>query len=72
VRINRNNDLSLADDEKTYWVHKVVRGIKCRQIVELDLYFDAQRRLSRSEVKDGALVDHAAYEAWTAKHTSQS
>lgn len=66
VRINRMNDISLADDGETYWVRKSVRGTKCRQTAELELYFDRNRKLSSSEVTDGDLVDAHAYEAWMA------
>ncbi|MCC6614661.1 MAG: hypothetical protein IT320_14365 [Anaerolineae bacterium] len=66
VRINRMNDISLADDGETFWVHKSVRGIKCRQTAELDIYFDRNRKLANSEIKDGDLVDARAYEEWMA------
>lgn len=66
VRVDRNNDLSLSDDNKSYWVRKGVRGVKCRQTVELELYYDANRRLTGSELKGGVLVDEAAYQAWLA------
>jgi hypothetical protein len=68
VRINRNNDLSLADDGKTFWVHKVVMGTKSFQRVELDLYFNQNRQLSSSEVSGGDLVKEADYQAWVAAH----
>ncbi|HVU15090.1 MAG TPA: hypothetical protein VHD90_27640 [Phototrophicaceae bacterium] len=64
VRINRNNDLSLADDGKTLWVHKVVMGQKCFQRVELDLYFNQSRQLTNSEISGGELVKEADYQAW--------
>ncbi|MCL4249647.1 MAG: hypothetical protein KJ065_16000 [Anaerolineae bacterium] len=67
VRINRMNDLSLADDGKSYWVHKVVRGIKCRQTVDLNLYFDSNKRLTNTEIENGDLVDVSAYDEWMAQ-----
>lgn len=66
VRVNRLNDLSLTDDGKSYWVHKLVRGVKCRQQVELDLYFDGNRRLKNSELSGGTLVTEAEYNEWVA------
>ncbi len=48
VRINRNNDLSIADDGKTLWVRKVVQGTKCFQTAELSLYFNQSRQLTSS------------------------
>jgi hypothetical protein len=72
VRIDRNNDLSMSDDGGSYWVHKVVRGVKCRENVELDLFFDANRRLTDTQVKNGELVNEDAYRAWSAAQTPQS
>jgi DNA-binding beta-propeller fold protein YncE len=70
VRVNRYNDLSVQDDGKTLWAHKSVRGVKCRQGVELDLYYDSNRRLINSEVSGGALVTQADYDEWTAKQNA--
>ncbi len=64
VRVDRNNDLSLADDGSTYWVRKGVRGTKCRQPVELTIYFDSSRRLTSTDAQNGVLVTHADYTAW--------
>jgi hypothetical protein len=72
VRVDRNNDLSLTDDSKGYWVRKGVRGVKCRQNVELELYYDSNRRLVNSELKGGELVDEAAYDAWMAQQATQA
>lgn len=66
VRINRNNDLSLADDGKTFWVHKVVMGTTSFQRVELDLFFDKNRQLTDSDVSGGDLVKKADYDNWMA------
>jgi hypothetical protein len=63
VRVHRYNDLS-ERDEGGYWAHKVIRGTKCPQNVELDLYYDTNRKLTNHTVANGALVDAAAYEAW--------
>jgi len=67
VRIDMRNDLSQTDDGSQLWVHKYVRGNVCFQQVELDLYFDANRNLSNSEVQGGALVTEADYQAWIEK-----
>jgi hypothetical protein len=66
VRIDRNNDLSLSDDGKNHWVHKVVMGSKCFQRAELDVYFNSNRQMSSSEVSGGDLVKQADYDAWVA------
>lgn len=64
LRVNRLNDLSQTDDGNGYWVHKVVRGVKCRQQVELDLYFDSNRKHNNTEAKGGVMVTVSDYEAW--------
>jgi hypothetical protein len=66
VRIDSRNDLSLADDNRTYFVIKTVRGTTytCTRSAELRLSFDANRRLQNTEVIGGTLVDQAAYLAW--------
>jgi hypothetical protein len=68
VRIDRNNDLSLADDNSTYWVHKTVRGTtyKCMRSAELEAHFDSHRNLRSAEVSGGDLVTQAEYDAWLA------
>jgi len=70
VRVHRYNDLSVQDDGQTLWTHKSVRGVKCRQPVELDLYYDSNRRLINSEVSGGALVTEADYNEWIAKQNA--
>lgn len=72
VRINRNNDLSLTDDGSGYLVRKHVRGVKCRQGVELDLYYNSKRQLVNAEVAGGVLVTEADYEAWLAQQREET
>lgn len=69
VRIDKNNDPSLADDG-TFFVTKTVRGssYKCTRSAELHLYFDQQRRLQNSDVTGGALVTAEDYAAWVAQN----
>ncbi|MBW4438099.1 MAG: hypothetical protein KME04_13235 [Pleurocapsa minor GSE-CHR-MK-17-07R] len=71
LRINLANDLSEADEGPGLFVHKVVRGVKCRQNVEVDLIFDDKRRLLEQHITDGAFVDAAAWEAWEKASTGQ-
>ncbi len=70
MRIDRNNDLSLTDDNKSYVVHKLARGTKCFQTVEVDLYFDSNRRLVNSELLHGTLVTEDDYLAWIEQTTT--
>lgn len=75
VRVNPNNDLSLIDGDEgetksgaeQYHVRKMVRGEKCRTIVELELFYDAKRRFTHHTVRDGAVVTEAEYQAWQAQ-----
>jgi hypothetical protein len=66
VRVDRNNDLSLSDDGSTYFTHKYARGTKCRQAVEMTLYFSMERQFVNSDIDKGALVEKADYDAWIA------
>jgi len=68
VRIDSNNDPSLADDNTTYFVRKMVRGTsyQCNREAELELFFDANRRLSDQKITGGTLVTKEEYEAWLA------
>jgi hypothetical protein len=68
VRINVNNDLSLEDDGKGYFVRKSVRGTtyKCTRTAELLLSYDSNRRLQNTEIEGGTLVTLEDYEQWLA------
>ncbi len=68
VRINRNNDLSLADDGKSYWVRKVVMGTTCFQRVDLELYFTKNRQLTESKIDGGEIVKEDQYLNWLEAH----
>ncbi len=63
VRIDRNNDLSEAEDG-SYFVRKLARGERCPFPAELTVSFDSSRRESQVTVQDGERVDEAAYLAW--------
>ncbi|MBI5297167.1 MAG: hypothetical protein HY869_16950 [Chloroflexi bacterium] len=57
-RINLANDLSLNDEGSGYFVRKVVMGGgRCFQQVEVELTFDAARRLIESQVNGGTLIE---------------
>jgi len=71
IRVDRNNDLSLADDGSTFWVRKGVRGVKCRQGVELVLYFDSSKKLQNTELEGGALVSSDVYDTWVASQETK-
>jgi hypothetical protein len=69
VRVDKANDLSQDDDGKLF-VKKYARGTKCRQGVDLTLYFDGSRKMVNSELSGGTLVNEAAYQAWQASQTT--
>lgn len=64
VRINLSNDLSLSDDNESYWVRKMVSATRCPFQAELTLYFDKSRRLQSKDISNGEYVDEAAYQAY--------
>lgn len=56
-RINLANDLSLNDND-SYYVRKVIMGSgRCFQQIEVELTFDAARRLIESQVHGGTLIE---------------
>lgn len=62
VRINLDNDLSIDYDSGGYTVHKVIVGSgqnRCFQRIELDLHFDAQKRLIHEEAVGGEVLQEA-------------
>ncbi len=72
VRVDVNNEPSLDDDGKGYFVRKNARGTtyKCTRSAELYLTFDSNHKLLNTEVTGGTLVDEAAYLEWMAAQES--
>lgn len=69
VRIDRNNDMSVDDDNSTLFVRKTVRGTtyRCTRSAEVYAVFSADRsRVENLEITGGKQVDEAAYTAWLA------
>ena len=57
-RINLANDLSLSDEGSGYFVRKVVMGSgRCFQQIEVELTFDANRRLLDKQVHGGTFIE---------------
>lgn len=67
VRINLMSELSRTDYDDGYYVRKMVSAIRCPFQAEVELYFDKSRRLKRSDVENGEIVDEAAYLAQQAE-----
>lgn len=61
TRVNLNNDLSLNDEEggeTKYLCRKILIGDQgCFQRIEVELIFDAQRRLIERRITGGEFVD---------------
>ncbi|HVO69136.1 MAG TPA: hypothetical protein VMT24_03765 [Aggregatilineaceae bacterium] len=72
VRLHRYNDLTLSDDEQSYFVRKSIVGHKSFDRLEADFTFDKNRRLISCEVDGGELVDRAAYDAYLAQEAASA
>lgn len=73
VRIDMNNELSQSDEGDGYWVRKLVSNgnYKCTT-AEVTVYFDANRKMSNSDVQGGQLVTKDDYDAWMAAQQPQT
>lgn len=72
VRLHRHNDLSLMDDNKTYFTRKVIVGTKSFDRIEAEFMFDANRNLLSAEISGGELVEREDYEAFLATQEAES
>lgn len=63
VRVDPMNDIS-HDDEGRYFVRKLARGNRCPFVVEMTLYFDANRRYVAGDIENGMFVTAEDYQAW--------
>jgi hypothetical protein len=72
VRIDMNNELSQSDEGDGYWVRKLVSNgnYKCPK-GEMTVYFDANRKMSSSDIQGGQLVGKDEYDSWMAQQQTQ-
>jgi hypothetical protein len=57
-KVNLNNDLSMEDDGTGYYVRKVVMGSgHCFQSIEVELHFDADRKLIEKKAEGGKFIE---------------
>jgi hypothetical protein len=57
-RVHLANDLSADDEGEGYHAHKVLMGSgRCFQQVEVDLKFDASRKLLEREIQGGRFAE---------------
>lgn len=62
LRIDMRNDLSLNDDDQ-YYVRKVAVDNKCYGQVEVELWFDANKREVNRQITGGTLVSEEEWQA---------
>lgn len=61
IRIELTNELSKADDGKTYHVRKVTKVPRCPFEVEVTLYFDQSKKLVERTIENGEFVSEEEY-----------
>ena len=64
-RIDKRHDLlhNYADTGPAYTTHKEIIGAYCRNVIIVDLEFDAQRRLQGKSIQNGTFITREEYEA---------
>ena len=63
ARVDMRNELSLRDDADGYIVRKTLIGSqRCYHPVEVTLYFDVDRQLTKREIQGGEFVEAGAYQ----------
>jgi len=72
VRLHRENDLSLTDDETGYFVRKLIVGQKSFDRIEAEFYFDRAKHFVSAEVNGGTLVEREDYDAYLAASAPKS
>jgi hypothetical protein len=70
VRLNKANDLSLAEGGGGYYTRKLVVGQRSFDRIEAEFFFDKNRRFTSAEIAGGELVDRDAYDAYLASEES--
>ena len=72
VRLHRENDLSLSDDEMGYFTRKTIMGQKGFDRIEAEFYFDRSKNFVSAEVNGGTLVEAEDYEEYLAASAPES
>jgi hypothetical protein len=67
VRVDPMNNLSESDEGGTYFVRKVATGQRCPFPVEITLYFDGSKRVTKREITNGEFVTETDYDAFVAQ-----
>ena len=63
-RIDKQHDLlqNYAESGPAYTAHKEITGSRCRNVLVVDLEFDAQRRLQDKSIQNGRFISREGYE----------
>jgi hypothetical protein len=72
VRVSLQNDLSAefdegSDDPTGFVVHKEVVGQRCFRRIQVDMTFDAQRRVTDQQIRGGTFLTKEEYDAAVAE-----
>lgn len=61
VRVDPMNELSRTDDEKGFFVRKLVSGYRCPFQAEVMITFNGSRKVVDTEVTNGKMASEADY-----------
>ncbi len=72
-RIDKYHDLLQNYEESgpAYTAHKEIIGAHCRNLIIVDLEFDAQRRLQNKSIQNGRFITREEYEAQETSSSSE-
>ncbi len=63
VRVDTKNGPSAREDGDGYYMRKVASGARCPFQVEIELFFDASKRLQDKQIVNGEFVTEDDYNA---------
>lgn len=72
LRIDPMNNLSESDEGGTYFIRKMATGNRCPFPVEVTLYFDGSKRVTKREISNGEFVTEEDYNAFAASQPPSS
>lgn len=61
IRVDPLNELSRTEDEKGYFVRKLVSGYRCPFQAEVMITFNGSRKVINTEVTNGTIASEADY-----------
>lgn len=63
LRIDMRNNLSRLDNDEGFYLRKLASGARCPFQVEVEFFFDNNKRMVRKEITNGEFVTEADYNA---------